>query len=673
MNYTVQFRIREIIELLDRIIYELERGKTKFDSNNSLSIKSKKIYLKVYEFFESQLEWENIVLEKTIRLKDSILNEYQQELEELEKKQAIIKDSRLNSDDSRFQNIREYFFDEHFLLALFSHNPDFLLDVEHIIIEAENINWKPTFSKLAIQLMKSSDCNIESLDYFIKRIVSENSPITLNEQVRFLFSPELSNKDELEKNIKSNYERYIKIDALINNGSRIRQLPASEIDLELVLSSLIKSGHDYGSIPNSFQSNELVYLFASFNTSHGFKYADNDIQSNEAIVNYALNINKYKRRPFFFQEENSTTNIQHAKNIYPFTSEEIRACEYLANFVASEFGEALQFMNDTLKNNWSIVKKCINNNGNSIQYLPEQLRSNKELSLLAVKQNPKSYNHLNFELKFDPEILKYLTDSNLLDKVNIPKKIKTNGDLNKKLLIEEYLTNPDVINYCGDSQKKWFLKFQEEQEIYNNWLKIQNAQQHEQMNGINQISENESYFISKYVINNCIDVGCGTGNRTLPFFQSKQIEFKGIDNQSHLINHSPFKDHIIQKDITSPIFNLDELEPDKYDIAFYFGGVINGFISNPVRFCGWQNLQIIAQKHAKYVLVDTLSHFTWFKEETNFYGEVIQLNPAKPPQFFYSQRGLKTLFAKHHLELVEEKEEPLGPYKRTQYVLQYKS
>jgi coenzyme F420-reducing hydrogenase delta subunit len=49
MNYTVQSRIREIIELLERIIYELERRKTKFHSNNSLSKKSKKIYQEVYD------------------------------------------------------------------------------------------------------------------------------------------------------------------------------------------------------------------------------------------------------------------------------------------------------------------------------------------------------------------------------------------------------------------------------------------------------------------------------------------------------------------------------------------------------------------------------------------------------------------------------------------------
>lgn len=671
MNYTIQRRIKEIIELLDQIINDLERNIRKFNLERPNAEHRRETYQRVIKFFDSKMAWENIVLEKTNQLKKSIQNEYQVELEELEKKQFILDDWRFKFDDNQFDKIRPYFFDEHFLIELFSRNPQLLLEVEKFIIADFNIAWRPTFTKIAIELITKRECNFEPFNHLISCMQVENWSTNAEEFVPLLFSPERFNKVELDQKIKSNYDRFLKIDALINNGFYINHIYDLEINLELVLSSLISSEKGYQYIPDNFKSNELVYLFAAFNNSQSFKYAIDNIRKNEAIVNFALTIDENKFRTIHIHEEKRTIKIQHARNIYPHASEEIKANTYIAFKTAGEFGAALQFMNDILKNNRAIVEKCIANNGCAIQYVPEPLRSDKELSILALKQNPNAFDHLNVELKYDLEILSYISDSKILNRINIPKKIKTTSDLNKQLLLQQHLLNPEIINYCGVKLQKWFLKYQEEQEIYNNWLKNETAQRHEQMNGLSQISPNESYFISKYAIHNCIDVGCGTGNRTFPTFLAKQIDFKGIDNQTHLIEHRSFKNHIIKKDITSPIFDLEEIDQAVYDIAFYFGGVINGFISNPVRFSGWRNLEKIAKKHAKYVLVDTLSHFNWFKDETKYYGEVIQLNPVFPPQFFYSQKGLKSLFAKHQLDIVEEKEEPVGPFKRTHYLLKY--
>jgi hypothetical protein len=113
---------------------------------------------------------------------------------------------------------------------------------------------------------------------------------------------------------------------------------------------------------------------------------------------------------------------------------------------------------------------------------------------------------------------------------------------------------------------------------------------------------------------------------------------------------------------------LNEIE---FDIALCLGGVINGFIDNPTKYNGWNNLTEITRVKSKYLLVDTLSHFDWYHDPKKYHGEVIQLAPIFPPQFFYSEFELKNIFKKHNLKIVEEKNENIGSYSRTHYLLEY--
>lgn len=430
MNYTVQKRIKEIIELLDQIIYDLERTIIKFDLERPNAEHRRETYRRAIKFFDSKMEWENIVLEKTIQLKNSIQNEYHAELEEFEKKQFILSDWRIRFDDNKFDRIRPYFFDEHFLTELFSRYPQLLLEVDKFIIADFNIAWGPTFTKIAIELITKRECNFEAFDHLMSRIQGENWSTNDEPFVPLLFSPERFDKAELDQKIKSNYERFLKIDALINNGFYINHIYDSNDDLELTLSSLISSEKGYQNISDKFKSNELVYLFAAFNNSLSFKYALDNIRSNEAIVNFVLTIDENKLRTFHMYEERGTVNKQHTRNIYPYASEEIKSNNYIAYKTAGQFGGALQFMSDRQKNNRDIAEKCITNNGCAIQYLHEPLRSDKELSILAIKQNPNAFDHLNLELKYDSEILSHISDSKILNKINIPKKIKTTSDQN---------------------------------------------------------------------------------------------------------------------------------------------------------------------------------------------------------------------------------------------------
>lgn len=233
--------------------------------------------------------------------------------------------------------VRTYFFDDHFLTALLYSHPGILFELGKLIITDEQINWKPTFLKLANILIESSNCDIEAFENFIKQMNASKGKE--RETVRFLFSPENVDKKELEQKMESNYERFLIIDKLINNTTNINQIIESENDMELIFSSLINSDEGYLNLPESLKSNELVYLFAAFNSSHSFKYALDNIRSNEAIVNFAFNIDKFKAHEPFNQIEKMKLQKQHLENIYPYASEEIRANSYINNLANSEIEE----------------------------------------------------------------------------------------------------------------------------------------------------------------------------------------------------------------------------------------------------------------------------------------------------------------------------------------------
>lgn len=335
MNYTVQKRIKEIIELLDHIINDLERTVRKFDLERPNAEHRRETYRRVIKFFDSKMEWENIVLEKTIQLKDSIQNEYHAELEELKIKEAQIHKG-LDALNPKFDEIRAYFYDEHFLLNFFQSYPKLLLEFGQIIIVAEGINWKPTFLKLANILIKSSNCDIEAFENFIKHM--NDSKCTERETVMFLFSPENVDKNDLEQKMESNYERFSIIDKLMNNTTIINQILESENDMELVLSSLINSDEGYQNLSEPLKYNELVYLFAAFNSSHSFMYSLDNIRSNEAIVNFAFNAKSLRENKTLTPKERVNVKKQNAKIIYPYASEEIKANEYIDDLANNESG-----------------------------------------------------------------------------------------------------------------------------------------------------------------------------------------------------------------------------------------------------------------------------------------------------------------------------------------------
>lgn len=210
------------------------------------------------------------------------------------------------------------------------------------------------------------------------------------------------------------------------------------------------------------------------------------------------------------------------------------------------------------------------------------------------------------------------------------------------------------------------------QEQYDQWVQKTNTNQQDMLCGGRHVSENEMYFINEYAIKNILDIGCGTGHRTFPIWLEKKLIFYGIEKFQNLIANSQYKENILHTDISSKEFikSVEKLmnnKNNKFDIAFLFGGVINGIIDSKSQTITWMNFKFLLNK-CDYILIDTLTHFPWFSTAEK--GQEIQLFPLVPVQYFYSKKELDKL--NNELEFCEERTENIGNLKRTHYLIRKK-
>jgi len=208
-----------------------------------------------------------------------------------------------------------------------------------------------------------------------------------------------------------------------------------------------------------------------------------------------------------------------------------------------------------------------------------------------------------------------------------------------------------------------------EQTEYNDWVSNTSIKSQIYSCGGTHISETESYIINKYAKHSILDIGCGTGIRTFPFYVQNDLSFLGIEKFPNLINDSPYKNDIIQGDITLSNFK-NIVDPNSYyDLTVMFGEILSSFLDSNLRNQAFKNISYITQNISDFIVVDAMSHFDWFYEAEE--GQIIKLFKDLPPQYFYSQKELYNLFNKYNLKIVEEKTQLLQTenFEKTYFIL----
>jgi SAM-dependent methyltransferase len=212
------------------------------------------------------------------------------------------------------------------------------------------------------------------------------------------------------------------------------------------------------------------------------------------------------------------------------------------------------------------------------------------------------------------------------------------------------------------------VKIPESQKDYDSWVINTPGHIQDQYCGGEFFSPNESYFLETYAISTLLEIGCGTGHRTFPQYIRKGLDFFGVEKFQNLIDQSKYKKHLVLGKLEDPDFPKSSFfAGKKFDIVCLFGGVIDAFIDEGCRLSAWSNLKAILQMNTDYFLVDTLSHFDWFKQEQN--GRSLRLYPFLPLQYFYSEKEIQNLVKINGMRIAETRAESIGHLQRTHYLL----
>ena len=120
---------------------------------------------------------------------------------------------------------------------------------------------------------------------------------------------------------------------------------------------------------------------------------------------------------------------------------------------------------------------------------------------------------------------------------------------------------------------------EENQLRYNQFIQSTDSNMQDQYCGGQFISENEKYYILNHGRGGILDLGCGTGNRTLTYYRREGIPFLGVEKFPEILVDSPFRERILVADVADE--NLYQIVHDSkfsYELVSGFGGLINTFI-----------------------------------------------------------------------------------------------
>jgi SAM-dependent methyltransferase len=170
---------------------------------------------------------------------------------------------------------------------------------------------------------------------------------------------------------------------------------------------------------------------------------------------------------------------------------------------------------------------------------------------------------------------------------------------------------------------------EENQLEYDQFIQRTQALLQDQYSGGQSVSENEKFYILNHGKSGILDLGCGTGNRTLRFYEKEQIPFLGVEKFPEVVRDSPYREKILVSDVADE--NLHQTVQDSnfsYELVTGFGGLINAFMDPVLRESAFRSLDnLMRNGKGKKLVLDTLKLNSFGQEK----GEVVQLYLFLPP------------------------------------------
>ena len=210
---------------------------------------------------------------------------------------------------------------------------------------------------------------------------------------------------------------------------------------------------------------------------------------------------------------------------------------------------------------------------------------------------------------------------------------------------------------------------EENQLEYDQFIQRTQALLQDQYSGGQYVSENEKFYILNHGKSGILDLGCGTGNRTLRYYEMEGVPFLGVEKFPEILADSQYRDKILVGDVADE--NLHHVVKNSnfsYELVTGFGGLINAFINPVLRESAFRSLDnLMRNGKGKKLVLDTLKLNSFGKEK----GEVVQLYSFLPPQYFYSEQELKSIFSELNWPEPNVKLERISNFQRLHYFFEF--
>ncbi len=222
--------------------------------------------------------------------------------------------------------------------------------------------------------------------------------------------------DEMTPEEKENLET-----RRVLENSFIHQMVVEEKRYSKTLPSnvrILEGSTTYKSMPLKRRSNPILAIAAAVLDFSNFKHIPLSLTKNRDFVKFVLDINGLGIN--YFPKE---------------VKSDFELC-YIA--LSNTYGEAIRYVDDSLKNNMHLVEFAIQLNGSNYQYLSETMQDNLDIALKAVTQNGFAFQYLLPKFQGNKDIVKVAVNQDHSVLFSVSDKFQDDEDIVDLVMPEPY-------------------------------------------------------------------------------------------------------------------------------------------------------------------------------------------------------------------------------------------